>query len=196
MDPALISLIAQITPVAIQGIRNLFGGGQSQFQPPPPVQMPEMAPAMTWEQALAQTQGQMAPLMRQYDNQAMARGFYGQMPTDVARSDYASVAQSQMANQLMQQDWANKFGQQQMAADFALKQGQMNLGGLQLQQQQQQHQANQALGWSQNLGNWYTNMAQLTGQMPFSGQWTNQRKQQMADELADMSARSGYRLTV
>ncbi len=192
-----ISLLLQAAPIAINALGSVFGGGRSPAPSAVSPVMPQMAPTMTWDQALQQAQGQMAPLLRQYDTQAMQRGFYGQMPSDVARSDYASAAQSQMANQLMQQDWQNKFSQNQLAADWALKQGSLDLSQQQLNQQRQQHRTQNAYNLGNLAGNWYQGMAQLTGKLPFSGgQQTVQHNQGVADELSRMQDRSGFRTSM
>lgn len=195
MDPMTISLLLQAAPIAINALSSLFGRGQSSAPAAAMSSMPQMTPTMTWDQALQQAQGQMAPLLRRYDTQAMQRGFYGQLPSDVARSDYAASTQSQMANQFMQQDWQNKFNQQQLAADWALKQGSLDLGQQQLNQQQQQFKTQNAYNLGNMAGNWYQGMAQLTGKLPFTDEWTVQRKQEVADQLGRMTQRGGYQLS-
>ena len=95
----------------------------------------------------------------------------------------------------MQQDWQNKFNQQQLAADWALKQGSLGLGQQQLNQQQQQFKTQNAYNLGNMAGNWYQGMAQLTGKLPFTDEWAVQRKQEVADQLGRMTQRGGYQLS-
>lgn len=176
MDPATIALLLQAAPAVVNTIGTIFGRNK---QP----QYPQMEPSMTWEQALQMAEAQMNPLAQQYDHQAMQRGFYGQMPNDVMRSDYLASQQAGMAQQMMQQDWQNKYNQQQAAADWSLKQGSLNLG------QQQQN-----LQTGGMLANTYFNAAEHMGMFPWTKMNTAATNRNIAQTLAGQAP--DYDLTI
>lgn len=152
MDLATIGLILQIAPAAL----NMIGG---MFKKP----QPSIAP-MSWEEALQMAQAQMGPLLEQYDQDAISRGFYGQLPQNVHRSQYATANLINYANQLRQQQ-----------ADWALKQGSLNLGQQQLGQQGMQN----AAAWGSALGNAWMGQQQfdwqkLMDEATLTGTWKGQ----------------------
>lgn len=172
MGPMTTTILLQAAPAALNLLGNLFNRRQQQTQ-----QMPQMAPTITWDEAVKMAEAQLHPLAQQYDQQAMQRGFYGQMPNDLMRSDYLSSQQAAMANQMMQQDWQNKFNQQQAAADWSLKQGSLNLG-----QQQLNMQKGSALAGS------YLNVADVLGTFPYTKDNTADFNQKVAAAVAKQLA--------
>jgi hypothetical protein len=164
MDPATIMMLLQAAPAVIGGFQSLFGGNK-----PPQMQQ---QPLMTWDQAMAAAQTQLQPAMQQFDNGTMARGFYGQAPTDAYRNPYFAGQQTQLAGQMMQQE-----------ADMRLKQGQFDLNSWSAQKANQQNNFSNMLNGLNTAWGGYKDYANLTGTLPFTGgQQTAAFKQGLAQQ--------------
>jgi hypothetical protein len=163
--------------MALQALPAVISAGQSLFGNNAPPQM-QRQPLMTWDQAMEAARAQLQPAMQQFDANTMARGFYGQMPTDAYRNPYFAGQQTALANQLMQQE-----------ADMRLKQGQFELNNWSAQQANKSNNFNNMLAGLNTAWGAYTDYADLTGTLPFSGgQQTAAFKQGLAQTAINNGA--------
>jgi murein DD-endopeptidase MepM/ murein hydrolase activator NlpD len=157
--------------MALQALPAVISAGQSLFGNNAPPQM-QRQPLMTWDQAMAAAKAQLQPAMQQFDANSMARGFYGQMPTDAYRNPYFAGQQTALANQMMQQE-----------ADMRLKQGQFELNSWSAQKANQQNNFSNMLNGLNMAWGGYKDYADLTGTLPFTGgQQTADMQRKIIDE--------------
>lgn len=111
--------------------------GPKQAATPP---VPEKPPTLSWDEARQRAQESMNPIydeqlentLKNVDQELIARGFFGQLPgavlsgaraTDVERARASQIAS--LAAQMQGQSEQNALAQQQLAAQWALNQGQL-----------------------------------------------------------------------
>lgn len=111
--------------------------GPSQVATPP---LPEKPPTLSWDEARQRAQESLNPIydeqmentLNNVDQELISRGFFGQLPgavlsgaraTDVERARASQTAS--LAAQMQGQSEQNALAQQQLAAQWALNQGQL-----------------------------------------------------------------------
>ena len=160
--------------------------------------LPEKPPTLGWDEARQRAEETLNPIydthledtLKNVDQELIARGFFGQLPgavlsgsraTDVQRNRASAIGT--LANQLQTQSEQDALTQQQLAAQWALNQGQLG--------QQRWGQKTQGIG---SLFNWAMQYplqwASVTGTMP-DGTLTPKTKSALAQAQAQNQVSAG-----